>query len=57
MLIFMLVAVGINIIGNITFLPKIGAVATAYTLIASAIGYNLMVILASRNFWIGKFQP
>jgi len=57
MLIFMLVAVGINIIGNITFLPKIGAVATAYTLIASAIGYNLLVILASRNFWIGKFQP
>ena len=55
MLIFMVGAVAINIIGNILFLPKIGAIATAYTLIASALGYNLLVCIASRNFWIGKF--
>jgi len=57
MLIFMFGAVAINIIGNILFLPKIGAIATAYTLIASALGYNLLVCIASRKFWIGKFQP
>ena len=56
MLIFMLIAVGINIFGNVIFLPKIGVIATAYTLIASALGYNILVLFASRNFWIGKFQ-
>jgi O-antigen/teichoic acid export membrane protein len=56
MLIFMLVAVGINIMGNVIFIPKIGVIATAYTLIASALVYNLLTIIVSRDFWIGKFQ-
>ena len=56
MLIFMLVAVSINIMGNVIFIPKIGVIATAYTLIASALVYNLLTIIVSRDFWIGKFQ-
>ena len=41
---------------NVIFIPKIGVIATAYTLIASALVYNLLTIIVSRDFWIGKFQ-
>tara|TARA_B100000579_G_scaffold390927_1_gene365773 strand:- start:6066 stop:6359 length:294 start_codon:yes stop_codon:yes gene_type:complete len=39
-----------NLIGNILFLPKFGILATAYTMILSALIYILSSILFSNSF-------
>ena len=40
----------VNIIGNLFFLPKLGILATAYTMIISALIYIISVILFSNSF-------
>jgi len=49
MVFFILIALLINIIGNIVFIPIIGVLATAYTAATSAIAYCLMTATFSIN--------
>ena len=54
MLIFMLVAVALNILGNTQFISLYGSIATAYTNIATALVYNLLVLIVSLKFWLSR---
>jgi|TARA_B100000959_G_scaffold47056_1_gene48064 O-antigen/teichoic acid export membrane protein len=56
MLIFILLALGINIIGNTVFLPKYGVSATAWTLVATGIVYILLNISASFKFVLNQLK-
>ena len=51
MLLFICLSVGINIIGNYVFIPRIGVIASAYTMIVSGSVYSLFSMLASGRFW------
>jgi len=50
MLICILCSVLINIVGNYIFLPHYGLIATAYTMILSALVYILSSVLLSKSF-------
>ena len=51
MLLFICLSVCINIIGNYIFIPRIGVIASAYTMIVSGSVYSLFSMLASSRFW------
>jgi hypothetical protein len=40
-----------NIIGNYVFIPRIGVIASAYTMIVSGSVYSLFSMLASGRIW------
>ncbi len=49
MVVLMLVALCVNLVGNIIYLPHYGVIATAYTYMASIGVYTIAVIYFSRN--------
>jgi len=55
MLIFIFLSIAVNIIGNMVFLPKVGVIATAYTMVVSGGVYLLFTMLASSRFWMVRF--
>jgi len=56
MLISIVIALIINLFGNIVFLPKYGLIATAYTFILSGIVYVISSIIISISFYKKMFS-